>query len=131
MRPARDGGHRVERINVQLQQELALALSSEVKDPRLELVTVVAVECAPDLSYARVKISALGEQADRERALKVVRGMSGYLRYVLGERLPHLRRVPRLDVRLDESIPYGVRVSTLLHQLEGEPRAASGGDHER
>lgn len=121
MRPARDSGHRIERINAQLRQELALAISTEVKDPRLAMVTVVDVNCAPDLSYAQVRISALGEEAERERALRVLRSMSGYLRYLLGARLDHLRRIPRLDIRLDRSIPYGVHVTALLKELEQQP----------
>jgi ribosome-binding factor A len=117
---ARDqsASHRLERINVQLRQELALAISADVKDPRLSMVTVVSVSCAPDLSYARVNVSALGEQPERDQALKVLRGMTGYLRHLLGERLEHMRRIPRLDIRLDDSIPYGVRVSQLLQELE-------------
>jgi len=119
--------HRLERINVQLRQELALAISSEVKDPRLSLVTVVSVSCAPDLSYARVNVSAMGEEPDREQALKVLRGMTGYLRHLLGERLEHMRRIPRLDIRLDDSIAYGVRVSQLLQGLDAPVRKSRGG----
>ncbi|MGA2873586.1 MAG: 30S ribosome-binding factor RbfA [Candidatus Dormibacteria bacterium] len=131
MRRAREpgGSHRLERINVQLQQELALAIASAVKDPRLAMVTVVAVRCAPDLSNAQVKVSVLGEQPEREQALRVLRGMTGYLRHLLGERLEHMRRIPRLDIRLDDSIAYGVRVSTILRELEspGAPRRGGSG----
>jgi ribosome-binding factor A len=118
--------HRLERINVQLCQELALAISTDVKDPRLSMVTVVSVSCAPDLSYARVKVSALGEQPERDQALRVLRGMTGYLRHLLGERLEHMRRIPRLDIRLDDSIAYGVRVSQLLQALETPTKSRRG-----
>lgn len=129
MRLAREAGasHRLERINVQLRQELALVISGQVKDPRLSMVTVVGVACAPDLSYARVKVSVLADQPEREMALRALRGMTGYLRHALGERLDHMRRIPRLDIRLDESIAYGVRVSKLLEELESSPRSRRGG----
>ena len=122
-----NSGHRLERINAQLRQELALAISSQVKDPRLSMVTVVAVSCAPDLSYARVKVSVLAAAPEREQALRVLRGMTGYLRHLLGERLEHMRRIPRLDIRLDDSIAYGVRVSQLLQQLETRSKDRPGG----
>ena len=124
-RAARESGanHRRERIDTQLQQELALAIAGDVKDPRLAMVTVVGVACAPDLSYARVKVSVLAEAAEREQVLRVLRGMTGFLRHRLGERLEHMRRIPRLDIRLDDSIAYGVRVSQLLEQLESGPPA--------
>ncbi|HEY6537661.1 MAG TPA: 30S ribosome-binding factor RbfA, partial [Candidatus Dormibacteraeota bacterium] len=118
--------HRRERIDAQLRQELALALAADVKDPRLSMVTVVDVACAPDLSYARVKVSVLGDQAEREQAVRVLRGMTGFLRHRLGDRLEHLRRVPRLDIRLDESIAYGVRVSQLLEDLAAKPGSPRG-----
>jgi len=124
-RAAREPGanHRRERIDTQLRQELALAIAGDVKDPRLAMVTVVGVACAPDLSYARVKVSVLAEEAEREQVLRVLRGMTGFLRHRLGERLEHMRRIPRLDIRLDDSIAYGVRVSQLLEQLESGPPA--------
>ncbi|HVC39773.1 MAG TPA: 30S ribosome-binding factor RbfA [Candidatus Dormibacteraeota bacterium] len=128
MRTARDAGstHRRERIDVQLRQELALAISADVKDPRLAMVTVVGVACAPDLSFARVKVSVLGDQEEREQALRVLRGMTGFLRHRLGERLEHMRRIPRLDIRLDDSIAYGVRVSQLLEGLASQPGSSRG-----
>jgi len=128
VRTARDAGstHRRERIDVQLRQELALAISADVKDPRLAMVTVVGVACAPDLSFARVKVSVLGDQEEREQALRVLRGMTGFLRHRLGERLEHMRRIPRLDIRLDDSIAYGVRVSQLLEGLASQPGSSRG-----
>ncbi len=106
-----------------------MAIASDVKDPRLAMVTVVAVNTAPDLSYARVKVSILADESERETVLRVLRGMTGYLRHRLGERLQHMRRIPRLDIRLDESIAYGVRVNTLLRELDaasGSRRRAEG-----
>ncbi len=110
--------YRMERLNAQLLQELALALAHDVKDPRLEMVTVIAVECARDLSEAKVRVSSMGDQPRREASLRTLRGMEGYLRHLLGERLENLRRVPRLNFRLDDSIAYGVRVGVILNELQ-------------
>ncbi len=118
-------GHRMERINAQLQQELALALARDVKDPRVQLVTVVSVACSPDLSYARVRVSSLGEAAQQTQTLRALRSMVGFLRHLLGERLDNLRRIPRLDFQLDQSIAYGVRVGTMLRELEAQGQDGS------
>ncbi|MDA8331475.1 MAG: 30S ribosome-binding factor RbfA [Candidatus Dormibacteraeota bacterium] len=116
---AREGTspYRMDRLNAQLQQELAMALARDVKDPRLDLVTVIAVECTRDLSEAKVRVSPLGDDNQRELALKTLRGMEGYLRHLLGERLENLRRVPHLVFRLDDSIAHGVRVGVILNEL--------------
>ncbi|MGH7641606.1 MAG: 30S ribosome-binding factor RbfA [Candidatus Dormibacteria bacterium] len=125
VRSARESSasHRRERIDVQLRQELALALAGDVKDPRLAMVTVVAVACAPDLSYAQVRVSVLADDPERLQAIRVLRGMTGFLRHRLGERLEHLRRIPQLDIRLDDSIASGLRVSQLLESLDSAPKA--------
>ncbi len=129
-RVTRDGNnpHRLERLNAQLQQELALALSRDVKDPRLTMVTVVSVDCASDLSSAKVKFSSLGDDVARATALKTLQQMRGFLRHLLGERLENLRRVPQLEFRLDDSIAYGVRVNTILREIDSAPpgRSPSG-----
>jgi ribosome-binding factor A len=111
--------YRMDRLNAQLQQELALALARDVKDPRLNMVTVIAVECTRDLSEAKVRVSPLGDESQRKLALKTLRGMEGYLRHLLGERLENLRRVPHLIFSLDDSIAHGVRVGVILNQLAG------------
>ena len=118
-------GHRRERLNAQLRQELALALAQDVKDPRLSLVSVLEVDCAPDLSAAVVRVSSLGDDAERRRNLTALKGMTGYLRHLLGDRLENLRRVPRLDFRLDDSIVRGTRVNQLLASLAPEPGAGT------
>lgn len=117
-------GHRRQRIDAQLHQELALALAGDAQDPRLGWVTVVGVSCDPDLSYARVRVSVLGDEAQRQDALRALRGMRGFLRHRLGERLEHLRRVPRLDFLLDDSAAQGVRLGGLLDELS---RSEGGG----
>ncbi len=118
-------GHRRERLNAQLRQELAVALAQDVKDPRLNLVSVLEVDCAPDLSVALVRVSSLGDDAERRRTLAALKGMTGYLRHLLGDRLENLRRVPRLDFRLDDSIVRGTRVNQLLTSLAADPGAGS------
>ncbi len=94
-----------------------MALARDVKDPRLQMVTVVGVECARDLSEAKVRVSSLGDERQREASLRTLRGMEGYLRHLLGQRLENLRRVPRLNFRLDGSIAHGVRVGVILNEL--------------
>ncbi|HVD03792.1 MAG TPA: 30S ribosome-binding factor RbfA [Candidatus Dormibacteraeota bacterium] len=124
----RDGAnpYRLERLNAQVRQELALALAHDVKDPRLEMVTVVAVECARDLSEAKVRVSPLGTESQRAVSLRVLQSMEGFLRHLLGERLENLRRVPRLNFRLDDSIAHGVRVGAILRELEAREKRGGG-----
>ncbi|MHB1500544.1 MAG: 30S ribosome-binding factor RbfA [Candidatus Dormibacteria bacterium] len=115
----------MERLNAQILQELAMALARDVKDPRLQMITVIGLECARDLSEAKVRVSSLGDERQREASLRTLQGMEGYLRHLLGQRLENLRRVPRLNFRLDDSIAHGVKVGVILNEL-GQGRGQDG-----
>jgi ribosome-binding factor A len=91
---------------------------TEMKDPRVRLASISEVDMAPDLRSARVRISAIGSDAERNGVLVAMRHAEGFLRGALGDRLENLRTAPRLHFELDESIAYSVHISSLLHDLD-------------
>ncbi|MEX0710578.1 MAG: 30S ribosome-binding factor RbfA [Chloroflexota bacterium] len=107
---------RTDRLDSQFQHELMDLLQREMKDPRLGFATIIRVETARDLGHARVWVSVLGTDVERERSMDALRVATPWLRRRLGERL-RLRHVPELTIRLDESIAAGDRVLRLLQEL--------------
>lgn len=116
---------RTDRLDSQIRQELMELLQREMKDPRLGFATITRVETARDLGHARVWVSVLGSEDERSRTLQALRDAAPWLRRRLGERL-HVRQVPELSVRADDSIESGDRVLRLLNQLEEERDAGEG-----
>jgi ribosome-binding factor A len=112
---------RTQRLDSQLQQELMELLQREMKDPRVGFATITGVQTARDLSSARVWVSVLGSEDEREQTLAALTAAAPWMRRQLGERL-HLRTVPQLLIRRDESIESGDRVLRILHDLEDERR---------
>jgi ribosome-binding factor A len=110
---------RTQRLDSQLQQELMELLQREMKDPRVGFATITSVQTAPDLSSARVWVSVLGTPEERDQSLAALTAAAPWLRRQLGERL-HLRSVPQLLIRRDESIESGDRVLRLLREIEDE-----------
>jgi len=108
---------RTERVAQLLKKEIAELLVTEVKDPRLGLVTVNRLELSKDLRYAKVYVGSLHEGAARVNVLQGLESASGFIRRELGRRL-ELRRVPELIFRMDENVEHGVRISSLLRELE-------------
>jgi ribosome-binding factor A len=108
---------RTERIDELLRQEIGRALEREVSDPRIGFVTVTKVETSPDLSRARVWVSVIGSADERKDALRALRGAMPYIRRGLGPKL-RLRRIPELDVKVDDTLERGTRVLHLLDELE-------------
>lgn len=104
------------RVGELIQAEIADLLLRQMKDPRLSLATVSHVEVSPDLRYARVYISHPGSEVAQQMAIEGFVHATGFIRNQLGKRLK-LRYVPQLTLQLDTTIAYGVRISSMLHDL--------------
>jgi ribosome-binding factor A len=108
---------RTDRIDALLREEIGAILTRDVSDPAIGFTTVTDVETAPDLSHARVWVSVIGQAEEREASLAALRRALPYVRRLLGARV-HLRRIPELHLRVDETAERGTRVLQLLTELE-------------
>jgi ribosome-binding factor A len=106
---------RMPRVNEVIREVLGAAIATELKDPRVGFVTVTEVETSPDLRAARVYVSVLGSEAEREKALEGLRSAHGFLQARIAAEL-RIKRTPTLTFHYDESIERGARLSRLLDQ---------------
>ncbi|MDW5378697.1 30S ribosome-binding factor RbfA [Halomonas sp. HP20-15] len=123
---------RTDRVADQLQQELAVLIQREIKDPRLGMVTVSGVTVSRDLGYADVYVTLLGDD-DAERIkenLAVLKRAGGFLRSQIARRIK-LRHVPELRFHFDESVVRGHRLSSLIDEAVETDRARHSDDDER
>jgi ribosome-binding factor A len=112
--------HRIERINNLIRQEISQLIQHQAKDPRLDaFVSVTEVSTSPDLKYAKIFISCINGQAEKEKILKALQDAAGYMRTVLSRKMS-LRRVPELSFHWDDSIEHGDRIIQLLDQIDEE-----------
>jgi ribosome-binding factor A len=109
---------RMRRVNESLRQVLAETLP-ELKDPRIGLVTVTAVETAPDLRHAVVYVSVLGNERKRAATLRGLEAAHGVLQSRLARQL-RMKRTPQLTFEYDPSVERGVRMSRLIDELVSE-----------
>jgi ribosome-binding factor A len=96
----RTTSRRSDRLADQIAREMALALVEDVRDPRLELVTISGAALNADLSVARVYYTLSGDEARMAAAAKALEQARGYLRTLLGQRL-RLKFVPELRFARD------------------------------
>lgn len=108
---------RRQRIGDQIKVELADLVRDEVRDPRIGFVTFTEVRMSPDLKYARVYVSILGEPEERRETLAALVRAGGFLRRHIGKRL-QLRFVPELRFVLDETLDHSERIDELLEGTE-------------
>lgn len=107
------------RINGEVQKELSMILREEMKDPRIHSMTsVMAVEVTPDLKFAKVYISVLGDDDKKNETMEGLRSATSYIRGQLAKRM-NLRNTPQLTFILDTSIEYGVTMSKKIEDLNG------------
>ena len=118
------------RIADQIQRELAEVIRTEMRDPRVGLVTLTGVELARDQSHAKVFFTVLGSASDGEHALEGLGRAAGFLRSELARRLT-TRKVPQLHFEYDTSVERGVRLSRLIDEAvkptAPAPRKPRGG----
>ncbi|KAF0825809.1 30S ribosome-binding factor RbfA [Cytobacillus firmus] len=113
---------RANRVGEQMKKELGEIISRKIKDPRVGFVTVTDVQVTGDLQQATVFISVLGDEEQRENTLRGLAKAKGFIRSEIGQRI-RLRKTPEILFEFDESIDYGNRIESLLHQIQDEGRS--------
>jgi len=115
---------RTQRVGDFLQQELAQLIQTELRDPRVQMVSVTAVQVTRDLAHAKVFFTQLGidnaEQA--KETAEVLNKASGFLRSTLA-RHATMRTVPKLHFRFDESVGRGRDMEALLRDVRAADQA--------
>jgi ribosome-binding factor A len=109
---------RTDRVSDLLRAELSELLLREVHDPRVKLAAVSGIVVTPDLKRAIVKISVLGDDAQRQETIEGLRHARGFLRTELAHRL-RLRTTPELVFELDRGAEHSQKISDLLESLHG------------
>lgn len=105
------------RINEEILRELSMLIRT-LKDPRITgLVSITHVDVTPDMRYARVFVSRLGDDKALADCIKGLRSAGGYLRRELAARLT-IRYTPELVFVPDDSIVHGAHIMELLESLD-------------
>lgn len=120
---------RTQRVADQMQRELAILIQREVRDPRVGMITLTAVEVSRDLAHAKVFITLMGEAGEEDIALNLaaLKDAGGFLRAQLG-RVMKLRTIPQLHFHYDESVRRGVHLSALIDRAVAQDREHTGDD---
>jgi ribosome-binding factor A len=104
---------RMRRVNELMREVIGSAIASALEDPRIGFVTVTSVDTSADLRSARVYVSVLGDEAEREATLAGLRSSHGVLQAVIASETS-IKRTPTLTFHYDETPERGVRITRLL-----------------
>lgn len=108
---------RIEKINSELQIEIANIINNEIKDPRVNgIISVLRIETDNDLYMSNVYISIYNSK-NKEETFKSLQNSSGFVRKELSRRVK-LRTIPIINFKLDKSIDYSENINSILEKLD-------------
>jgi ribosome-binding factor A len=111
---------RTDRVGQEIQKEVAMIIQREVKDPRLGMVTVSAVEITRDLAYAKVFVTFFTlEGQNVDQSVDILNEAAGFIRTLLAKRIK-ARIMPELRFVYDKSMVEGVRMTNLVNKAIAE-----------
>lgn|SRR5699024_3305423 len=108
---------RANRVAEEIKKEIGELLTNELKDPRIGFVTITDVEVTGDLQHAKVFISVLGNDKEKEDTLIGLSKANGFIRSKVGDRV-RLRKTPEISFQFDDAIEYGSRIESILRDLK-------------
>lgn len=115
-----------------IQREMGVILDRKIRDPRKAMmVTVTRVDVSDDLRYAKIYVSVLGGEQEKDMAFRLLRRARRFIRSQLASYLD-LRVAPEISFALDESAENYLRIDSVLKEIHEEERTRererSGGE---
>jgi ribosome-binding factor A len=118
---------RSQRVGDLIREVISEMILRDLRDPRVETVTITEVEVTADLKLARVYFSARGDQTREKAALQGLEGAAGFIKKNLGREL-RLRYMPELMFEVDHSFDYGSKIDRLIRSIQDEKEEDPQGD---
>lgn len=107
---------RVLKVASAIREVVSLAILTDIRDPRVENVTVTFVEVAGDLRNAKVHVSVMGDEKKQQLCMHGLQSSAGYLQQKVGNRID-TRYTPRIKFVLDEGVKKAAEVNRILGEL--------------
>lgn len=114
---------RTDRLNSLLKEVISEVIHKDVRNPNVtELVTVTHVEITKDLHYAKVYISVIGTEADKQNTLNALQSAAGFIAVHASKKVV-MRYFPALTFKLDDTVDKHMRIQTLLNEINAKREA--------
>ncbi len=115
---------RVEKVQEAIKHEISNMLLHDVKDPRIQFVTITGVELTDDISLAKVFVSMYGPEDKHEECWKALNKALGFMRSEIAKRI-RLRFAPNLVLVKDTSMEYSAHIQSILDKIKKEEEGKS------
>ena len=106
-----------------IREVVAASILTEIRDPRVQDVTVVAVKVSPDLREAKVSVSIMGDENQQQLSLRGLQNAAGFLQSKIANRID-ARHTPRLQFVIDKGVQHSLLVGEILERIKREKQDA-------
>ena len=96
-----------------IREVVSMTILTDLRDPRVENVTVTRVEVSPDMRNAKVHVSVMGSEVKQNLAIKGLESSAGYLQSKIGDRID-TRYTPKLVFKLDDGVKKSIAIAKML-----------------
>jgi ribosome-binding factor A len=107
---------RLEKAAEAIREVVSMAILTELQDPRIRDVTVTYVEVSPDLRYAKVHVSVMGDEARQKLCLRGLQSAAGFLQAKIAQGI-EIRYTPKLSFLLDQGVKRSIAVAQILRHV--------------
>lgn len=122
---------RTERINSLLREVISEVIRNEVRDPKVHpLLSITEVEITPDLHFAKVLVSVIGNDEQRNATVAALMAASGFIAHHTSRRV-NLRHFPKLTFTLDRRPEKAQKIEEIIAHIQQERQERSESPEER
>lgn len=99
-----------------IREVVSMAILTDLKDPRIQGVTVTYVEVTPDMRTAKVHVSIMGDESAQRLCLQGLRSSTGFLQQKISKRID-TRYTPRIRFDLDMGVKNSIAIAKMLDSV--------------
>jgi ribosome-binding factor A len=107
-----------------IREVVSMTILTDLRDPRVENVTVTRVEVSPDMRNAKVHVSVMGSEVKQNLAIKGLESSAGYLQSKIGDRID-TRYTPKLVFKLDDGVKKSIAIAKMLADVLPEDESVA------
>lgn len=107
---------KIDRLNNSFVENISKIIRTEIKDERINFVTVTAAKVTNDLSFAKVYVTVLNDK-ERDNVIKLLNKASNFIERELSKRID-IRKMPDITFVYDESLEYAANIENIIESIE-------------
>ncbi|MCA9174345.1 MAG: 30S ribosome-binding factor RbfA [Planctomycetales bacterium] len=109
-----------------IREVVSMAILTDLRDPRIQHVTVTFVEVSGDMRQAKVRVSVMGDESQQQLTLRGLQNAAGYLQQKVANRID-TRYTPKLKFELDKGVKHALEVHRILEEVLPKERSEAAG----